>query len=121
MRRAGRLPLAFVGVTVGFYASLAIVVSAIPYFTGYSFKTDTSVLIAAAIPFVALLAFFIMQTATALRVKVGNVEIDVDRTITKESEQDQNIEVQSSEASTDSASISQFARTLKTEKGKART
>lgn len=79
--RAGRIPLVAILLSLVFYISLIVVISLLPYLTGFSFKSDITVLIAACIPLLVPLALLLMETATSIKAKFAGVEVQVDRTV----------------------------------------
>lgn len=75
----GRISLVATVLTLVFYIGMFLVVLLVPRLTGYTFKSDTSVLIAASLPVLLLLVLILTETATSIRAKFAGVEIEIER------------------------------------------
>ena len=70
--------------SLAFYVSLLITVLLFPRLTGYTFQSDWAILLVATIPIIALVILLLIERATSVKAKFAGVEIEFQRTITKQ-------------------------------------
>jgi len=65
-----------------FYVTLFAVALLFPRLTGYTFQSDWSLLLVAAVPLLALVILVLVERATSVKAKFAGIEVEFQRTIT---------------------------------------
>jgi len=77
-----RITQAAIIISTIFYIGLFIAVTLFPRITGYTFQSDWSLLLVAAVPLLALAVLLLAERATSVKAKFAGIEIEFQRTIT---------------------------------------
>lgn len=78
----GRTTQATILLSATFYISLFVAALLFPRLTGYTFKSDWSILVIASIPLLALIILILIERATSVKAKFAGIEVEFQRAIT---------------------------------------
>lgn len=81
-RGLGLLPKRVLWVSFGVYIGLFLIALSFPGLTGYAFKTDWAVLLAAAVPLITLVILLLFERVQSFKAKFAGVEVEFEQAVT---------------------------------------